>query len=201
MFARKQTVGVRAALIGAALCGFVGGFAGLGASSASAAKLGPYFPIPNGFAVSGSPKEALLRIQEDWLKSGVDNLKKARAEAADQLEKAKAEGKADQVAQLEEKTKKLDEELDAAVKELEIASDASPSHEVQAERKRLFLLNLNQWINELNRLATEQMKIAILKDGMEAQLAQNRNFQLSQQADDLEKLKHDQTIEDWAAKR
>jgi hypothetical protein len=45
------------------------------------------------------------------------------------------------------------------------------------------------------------MKIAILKDGAEAQVAQNRNFQLSQQADDLEKAKQDSSITNWGASR
>jgi hypothetical protein len=68
---------------------------------------------------------------------------------------------------------------------------------VQGPRKDKLLLNLNQWINELNHLATEQMKIAIMKDGNEALAAQNRNFQLSEQADNLEKAKRDPSIENW----
>jgi hypothetical protein len=185
MSARKQAVGVRAALFAAAMCGI-----GLLASPANATKVGPYFPIPNGFAISGDAKDALLKIQISWLQNGLDNLKKARAEAQAELEKgAKPE--------LEEKVKKLDADIEATGKEIALAGDDDPSREVQGERKRLFMLAVNSWINELNHLATEQMKIAILKDGMEAQVAQNRNYQLSEQADNLEKAKHDSSIENW----
>ena len=59
------------------------------------------------------------------------------------------------------------------------------------------MLNLNQWINELNHLATEQMKIAIMSDGAEAMTAQARNYQLSEQADNLEKAKRDPSMENW----
>ena len=81
--------------------------------------------------------------------------------------------------------------------ELALSDNNDSSHEIQAERKRKLLLHLNQWINELNRLATEQMKIAIMKDGAEAMAAQNRNYQLSEQADNLEKAKRDPSFEDW----
>ena len=81
--------------------------------------------------------------------------------------------------------------------ELALATNADPQHDIQIERKNKLMLNLNQWINELNRLATEQMKIAILKDGNEAMAAQNRNYQLSEQADNLEKAKQDPSIENW----
>jgi hypothetical protein len=191
----KHAVGVRGTLMRVALCGLLG--AGLGASPAFAAKIGPNFPIPNGFPMTGSVKDSLLKIQELWLKDGIENLRKARAEA----DKSKASAKPEETAALDEKLKKFDADIEATQKELEIATNDSPEHEVQRERKRLFLLNLNQWINELNHLATQQMKKAIMSDGAEAEMAQNRNYQLSQQADDLEKAKHDITIEDWAATR
>lgn len=194
MSVEKRAASARAALIGIGLCGLVG--LGLWAPSALAAKLGPYFPIPNGFPMTSSPKDSLLKIQEGWLKDGIGNLEKARAE----LEKNKA-AKPEEAGAIDEKIKKLDEDIDATKKELELATNDSPEHDVQRERKRLFLLNLNQWINELDRLATEQMKIAIMSDGAQAEMAQNRNFQLSQQSDDLEKAKHDTTIENWAATR
>ena len=200
MSAMKRAGGARAALMGAILCGFLG-FC-VSTQPAFAAKIGPYFPIPNSLSFSGSPKDALLKIQSSWLQRGLDNLKKARAQAGDEIEKGKAGGAtAEQTAALEEKIKTLDADIEATAKEIEIANDATDSKEVQFERKRLFLLHLNQWINELDHLATEQMKIAILKDGAEAQVAQNRNFQLSQQADDLEKAKQDSSITNWGASR
>lgn len=196
MTANRKTAGLRRALMETALCGL---FAfGLWAGPAGAAQLGPYFPIPNSFNTGGVPREALLNIQTKWLQDGLDNLKKARAEADAELEKAKA-GAPDQVAAAEEKAKKLDEQIAETQEELALSENRSASHEIQKARKRKLLLHLNQWINELNRLATEQMKIAILKDGAEAQAAQNRNYQLSEKADELEKLKHDPSMEDWAA--
>lgn len=194
MASNIKTAGVRSALTTMALCGLVA--LGLSTAPAQAAKIGPYFPAPNSFNLNGIVRDALLQIQANWLQNGLDNLKKARAEADGQLEKAKAD-KPDQVAALEEKIKKLDEEIDATDKEIAVANDSTDSRDVQGERKRRFMLNLNQWINELNHQATEQMKIAILKDGMEAQAAQNRNYQLSEQADSLEKAKRDSSIENW----
>ncbi len=180
----------KAALLGALLAGLLG-------AAAQATEVGPYFPAPASFNLSGSPKDALLKTQASWLESGLENMKKAKSEAEAALEKAKAE----EAKALEEKIKKLDADIDRVTKEIEIAKDTSASQEVQTERKRLFLLSINSWINELNRLATEQMKIAILKDGAEAQAAQARNYQLSEQADALERAKHDDTIEQWAVKR
>jgi hypothetical protein len=200
MSAMKRAGGARAALMGAILCGFLS--FGVSTQTAFAAKLGPYFPIPNSLGFSGSPKDALLKIQSSWLQNGLDNLKKARAQAGGEVEKGKAGGATpEQIAALEEKIKTLDADIEATTKELEIANDTTDSKEVQFERKRLFLLALNQWIIELDHLATEQMKIAILKDGAEALVAQNRNFQYSQQADDLEKAKQDSTITNWGASR
>ena len=100
-------------------------------------------------------------------------------------------------AAIEEKIKIIDKAIADTKTELALATNADPQHEIQIERKNKLMLNLNQWINELNRLATEQMKIAILKDGNEAMAAQNRNYQLSEQADNLEKAKQDPSIENW----
>ncbi|MGJ0396805.1 MAG: hypothetical protein ACR65U_11340 [Methylocystis sp.] len=169
------------------------------ASPAAAAQLGQYFPIPNSLSISGVPRDSLLKLQSKWLQNGLDNLKKARAEAEAALEKAKA-GATDQVAAAEENLKKIDEMIAQTTEELALSDNNDSSHEIQAERKRKLMLHLNQWINELNRLATEQMKIAILKDGAEAMTAQHRNYQLSEQADNLEKAKTDPSILDWAAK-
>ncbi|MCQ4188510.1 hypothetical protein, partial [Methylocystis suflitae] len=155
-----------------------------------------YFPIPNSLSLSGIPRDSLLKIQAKWLQNGLDNLKKARTEAEAALEKAKS-GASDQVAAAEEKVKKLDAMIAETQEELALSENSDSSHEIQQARKRNLLLALNQWINELNRLATEQMKIAIMKDGAEAMAAQNRNFQLSEQADNLEKAKRDPSFEDW----
>lgn len=191
---RHKMVSVRAtlALIGLLACATL-------APPAEAAQLGKYFPLPNSLNISGVPRNSLLKIQSSWLQNGLDNLKKARAEAEAALEKAKS-GAADQVAAVEENVKKLDGMIAEAQEELALSDNNDSSHEIQRERKRKLMLNLNQWINELNRLATEQMKIAILKDGAEAMVAQNRNYQLSEQADNLEKSKRDPSIENWGEK-
>lgn len=188
----KVTAAGRALLFATLLCGTTV-FAG---SSARAAAIGPYFPLPNGFNLTGVAKDALLNIQSTWLQNGLDNLAKARKEADANLEKAKSSAQ-DQVAAIEEKIKTIDKTIADTKAELALATNADPQHEIQIERKNKLMLNLNQWINELNRLATEQMKIAILKDGNEAMAAQNRNYQLSEQADNLEKAKQDSSIENW----
>jgi len=188
----KVTAAGRALLFATLLCGTTV-FAG---SSARAAAIGPYFPLPNGFNLTGVAKDALLNIQSTWLQNGLDNLAKARKEADANLEKAKSSAQ-DQVAAIEENIKTIDKTIADTKAELALATNADPQHEIQIERKNKLMLNLNQWINELNRLATEQMKIAILKDGNEAMAAQNRNYQLSEQADNLEKAKQDPSIENW----
>lgn len=196
MLVRKMTIGVRSALIAATICGALS--FGAATQTAYAAKLGPYFPLPNSFNIVGAPKEGLLKLQSNWLENGLDNLKKARAKTADELEKAQAaSAKPEQTAALEEKIKGLDADIDATTKELELANDTTPGKETQGERKRLFLLNVNQWLNELGRLATQQLKIAILKDGMEAQVAQSQHLAITETADKLEKALHDQTVEIW----
>lgn len=197
MTANRKTTGVRAALAGTALCALAA--CSLWVAEARAAQLGPYFPVPNSFNLGGVARDSLLKIQSKWLQNGIDNLKKARAEAEAALEKAKASAP-DQAAAAEEKVKKFDEQIAETEAELALSDNNDSSHDIQRERKRKLMLNLNQWINELNHLATEQMKIAILKDGAEAMAAQNRNYQLSEQADNLEKAKRDPSIEDWGAK-
>ena len=190
----SKTASVRRTLAGAVLCGLLA--CAISAAPAGAAQLGEYFPIPNSLSLSGVPRDLLLKIQSKWLQNGLDNLKKARADAEAALEKAKSDAP-DQVAAAEEKVKKLDAMIAETQQELALSENSDSSHDIQRERKRNLLLALNQWINELNRLATEQMKIAILKDGAEAMAAQNRNYQLSEQADNLEKAKRDPSFEDW----
>ncbi|MFM8859944.1 MAG: hypothetical protein ACKOEW_07650 [Methylocystis sp.] len=188
----QATAASRALLFATLLCGS----AVFANSAARAAAIGPYFPLPNGFNLTGIAKDALLNIQSTWLQNGLDNLAKARKEADASLEKAKSSAQ-DQVAAIEEKIKTIDKAIADTKAELALATNADPQHDIQIERKNKLMLNLNQWINELNRLATEQMKIAILKDGNEAMAAQNRNYQLSEQADNLEKAKQDPSIENW----
>ena len=193
---RRKTVSLRRTL---ALLGLLASTIWLDATfatPAAATQLGQYFPIPNSLSISGVPRNSLLKIQSKWLQNGLDNLKKAHAEAEAALEKAKS-GAADQAAAAEENLKKIDGMIAETQEELALSDNNDSSHEIQAERKRKLLLHLNQWINELNRLATEQMKIAIMKDGAEAMAAQNRNYQLSEQADNLEKAKRDPSFEDW----
>ena len=174
----------------------------LGAIPAQAAKLGPYFPLPKSFPLSGPGKTALLKIQADWLQNGLENLQKAQKETTAALEKAKADSaKPEDVAKLEEKLKTLDADIKATEEEIAIENNDSGTKEEQVERKRLFMLNVNQWINELGRQATEQLKIAIMKDGMEAQVAENQHARLSEQADAIERAKNDTTVVNWAISR
>ena len=174
----------------------------LGAIPAQAAKLGPYFPLPKSFPLSGPGKTALLKIQADWLQNGLENLQKAQKETTAALEKAKADNaKPEDVAKLEEKLKTLDTDIKATEEEIAIENNDTGTKEEQTERKRLFMLNVNQWINELGRQATEQLKIAILKDGMEAQVAENQHERLSEQADAIERAKNDTTVVNWAISR
>lgn len=166
------------------------------AAPAEAAKLGPYFPIPNGFNLTGVARDSLLAIQANWLKNGLDNLEKARKDAEAALEKAKADA-ADQVPALEAKLADIDKLIEATKAEIALATDTSPDHAVQKERKDKLLGNVNQWINELERLATEQMKIAIMSDGGVAMTAEKLNHQYSTFADDLQKAKRDASVENW----
>ena len=61
----------------------------------------------------------------------------------------------------------------------------------------MVVLNVNRWINALGRQATEQLKIAILKDGLERDVAERRHIQLNGQADELERAKHSTSFEAW----
>jgi hypothetical protein len=168
----------------------------LAAAPAHAAKLGPYFPIPNGFNLNGVARDALLAIQATWLKNGLDNLEKARKEADAALEKAKADAP-DQVAAAEQKVKDIDKLIEDTKAEIAIATNGDASLEVQRERKNKLMLNVNQWINELDHMATEQMKIAIMSDGGVAMTAEKLNHQYSQAADDLQHAKRDTSVENW----
>ena len=154
------------------------------------------------FPLSGPGKTALLKIQADWLQNGLENLQKAQKETTAALEKAKADNaKPEDVAKLEEKLKTLDTDIKATEEEIAIENNDTGTKEEQTERKRLFMLNVNQWINELGRQATEQLKIAIMKDGMEAQVAENQHERLSEQADAIERAKNDTTVVNWAISR
>ncbi|PPD43913.1 MAG: hypothetical protein CTY15_08730 [Methylocystis sp.] len=181
---------LRASLAAAALAGV------LAAAPAQAAKLGPYFPIPNGFNLNGVARDSLLAIQSNWLKNGLDNLEKARKEADAALEKAKG-GAQDQAAAAEQKVKDLDKLIEDTKAEIAIATNSDASLEVQRERKNKLLANVNQWINELDHMATEQMKIAIMSDGGAAMTAEKLNHQYSQAADDLQHAKRDNSVESW----
>ncbi len=192
MFANNTTARGRVYLVALA----VGGSLALFLTPARAAPLGEYFPVPNGFNLNGIAKDALLNVEATWLQDGLDNLAKAKKETEAALEKAKG-GAQDQAAALEDKLKKIDKLIEDTKEELVLAKNTDSDRTVQGPRKDKLLANLNQWINELNHLATEQMKIAIMKDGNEALAAQNRNYQLSEQADNLEKAKRDPSIENW----
>ncbi len=177
MFANKITGRLRATLAAAALLG------ALAAAPAQAAKLGPYFPIPNGFNLNGVARDALLSAQATWLKNGLDNLEKAKKEA--------------DPAAGEQKVKDLDKLIEDTKAEIAIATNAEASQEVQRLRKDKLLTNVNQWINELDHMATEQMKIAIMSDGGVAMTAEKLNHQYSTAADDLQKAKRDPSVENW----
>lgn len=173
----KKTASLLSALALALLC----------AAPASAAKLGPYFPLPESFDVApGAGKESLLKLDVEWLETGLKNLEKARQETNP------AE---------EEKLKSLDAEIASTREELALAkNDDDLSKETQIERKRKLLLNVNQWIREIGRQATQQLKISVLKDGAEAETAQNQHIRLSELADRIESAKHEDFFANWARK-
>jgi hypothetical protein len=166
-------------------------------------KIGPNFPLPENTAVSGTPRDSLLKQAEDWLETGFKNLEKARKVTAEALDKAKAaDAKPQDIAALDEKLKKLDADIASTKEDLELVSDDNDlSKERQRERKRVLILIVDQWINEIGRLATQQLKAAVLGDGLQAEIAQNRHIQLSEQADALERAKHDASIENWVIAR
>ncbi|HMK89750.1 MAG TPA: hypothetical protein VK446_08980 [Methylocystis sp.] len=166
-------------------------------------KLGPYFPMPAELAVTGNARETLLRMTADWLKTGLQNLDKAQQQTSDALEAAKgANGKPEDISALETKLKSLDADIAATKEDIALATDEKDlSKERQRERKRLMILVVDQWINEIGRQATQQLKRALLLDGKEAEIAENRHIQLSEQADALERAKHDVSIENWVISR
>ena len=163
-----------------AAASIAGAFAFVG--PAQAAKLGPNFPVPSYINISGPGRDALLSLEESWLKRGIDNLEKAKKEADAAHDEAKA--------------KDLGKEIEETKAELALALDKTPGP-VQKARKDKLLLNVNQWINQFERLATEQMKIAIMSDGGAAMTAEKMNQQYSQFADDLQHAKRDASVENW----
>jgi hypothetical protein len=171
------------------------------AAPAQAAKLGPYFPLPANLSVAGSntPRDGLLKLEENWLKNGLDRLEKAKNETTAALEKAKADNaKPEQIAELEAKLKGIESDIASAKEELELAQDTGGGFERQKERKEKLLLNVNQWIRELSRQATQALKAAILSDGMAQMAAQQEHAMLSDRSDTLERATHDVSVEQWA---
>ncbi|TDX62108.1 hypothetical protein EDE12_11114 [Methylosinus sp. sav-2] len=149
------------------------------AAPARAVEISPFFPLPNSFDVKGPIKDGVLAQQISWLEDGIAAIEKARAGAAP------------------DKLAELDAQLAAAVKERDILKSDETGRDAELARKNLVVSNINRWINGLARKATEQLKIAILKDGAERDAAERRHIQLSQQADDLEKVKHEPAFEAW----
>lgn len=149
------------------------------AAPARAVEISPFFPLPNSFDVKGPIKDGVLAQQISWLEDGIAAIEKARAGAAP------------------DKLAELDAQLAAAVKERDILKSDETGRDAELARKNLVVTNINRWINGLARKATEQLKIAILKDGPERDAAERRHIQLSQQADDLEKVKHEPAFEAW----
>ncbi|HXY57411.1 MAG TPA: hypothetical protein VEH76_02410 [Methylocystis sp.] len=171
-----------------------------GAAPAGAVpKLGPNFPLPGDLTVSGRARDALLKLEQEWLETGLKNLEKAQKEASEALDKAKAaNAKPEEIAALEGKLKGLDAEIASTREDLALATDEKDlSKERQRERKRELILIVDQWIRALGAQATAQLKIAILSDGAAADEAERRHAQLSEQADALERAKHDSSIENW----
>ncbi|CAN2535442.1 hypothetical+protein [Methylocapsa aurea] len=150
------------------------------AAPARAVEISPFFPLPNSFDVKGPIKDGVLAQQISWLDDGIAAIEKARAGTT-----------------APDKIAELDAQLAAAVKERDILKGDAGGRDVELARKTLVVTNINRWINALARKATEQLKIAILKDGAERDAAERRHIQLSQQADDLEKVKHEPAFEAW----
>lgn len=158
---------------------------------ARAVEISPYFPLPNSFDTKGVVKDSVLEQQIAWLNDGLAALEKARQETQAQLEKNASD------AALQDKLKSLEGQTAAAAKERDVLTSDAAGKEAELARKNIVVGNLNKWINALARKATEQLKIAILKDGVERDAAERRHIQLSGQADELEKLKHDPSFEAW----
>lgn len=184
MLSKIKKIGLGAAVVSALLIGAAG-------LPARAIEVGPYFPLPNSFDLKGPVKESLVEQQVSWLNEGIAALEKARHETQAQLEKNSAD------AALQDKLKGLDAQYATAVKERDILTSDAIGKDAELARKSVVVTNLNRWINALARKATEQLKIAILKDGAERDAAERRHMQLSAQADDLEKVKHDPSVEAW----
>jgi hypothetical protein len=161
----------------------------LAVGAARAVEVGPYFPLPNYFDLKG--KEELLEQQVSWLKDGVAAVQKARGEIEAKAAKAEADPA------LQNKLKELDALKAAAEKELAILANDAGDRETELARKDVVITNINRWINALARKATEQLKIAILKDGLERDAAERQHIQLSGQADELERAKHQSSVEAW----
>jgi len=170
---------------------------------AGAAELGPYFPLPGNLSVSGkTPREGLLKLQENWLKNGLDNLAKAKKETEAALEKANASNaKPEDVKALEDKLADIEKKTAGAKEELALGDDDGGGPDQQRERKRALLANVNQWIRELGRQASKALKTAVLSDGLEAMSAQREHAMLEEMSDKLENATHDVTVEQWAQTR
>jgi hypothetical protein len=160
----------------------------LSATPSPAVELSPFFPLPNYFEKT---KNDLLEQQTSWLKDGVKAIEKARAETQAQLDKTPDD------AALTAKLADLDKQKAAADKELAVLESPEAGKEADIARKDVVVMNVNRWINALSRQATEQLKIAILKDGLERDGAERRHIQLNGQADELERAKHTSSFEAW----
>jgi hypothetical protein len=170
---------------------------------AGAAELGPYFPLPGNLSVSGkTPREGLLKLQANWLRTGIDNLAKAKKETEASLEKAKAaNAKPEEIKALEDKLADIEKKTADAKEELVLGDDDGGGADQQKERKRVLLANINQFIRELGRQASKALKTAVLADGMEAMSAQREHAMLEEMSDKLENATHDVTVEQWGQTR
>jgi hypothetical protein len=158
-------------------------------SPARAADVGPYFPLPNYFDTKN--KDEILEQVTTWIKDGISALEKAKRETQEQLDKNGSD------AALQEKLKSIDAQIESAVKERDILTSDAIGKEAELQRKNVTTVIINKWINAVSRKATEALKIAILKDGLERDAAERRHIQLSGQADELERVKHHSTYEAW----
>ncbi|MBY6241860.1 hypothetical protein [Methylosinus sp. Sm6] len=158
------------------------------ATPTPAVEISPFFPLPNYFEKT---KTDLLEQQTSWLADGVKAIDKARAETQEKLDKTPGD------AALTARLAELDKQKAAAVRELDILKSDAAGKEADALRKDIVVANINRWINALSRQATEQLKIAILSDGLQRDVAERRHIQLNGQADELERAKHTSSFEGW----
>jgi hypothetical protein len=177
-----MTLRIAALGLVAALC------APLLAAPARAVEVSPYFPLPNYFERT---RNDLLEQVTSWLTDGVKAIDKARVETQEKLDKTPDD------AALVQKLADLDTEKAKAIKELDVLKSPAAGKEADLARKEVVVMNINRWINAVARQATEQLKIAILKDGLERDAAERRHIQLSGQADELERAKHSTSFEAW----